>query len=288
MERPLWSGSLAFGIVTIPVRLLAATRDHDLHFHQISRTDRKRIRYRKVAEGGTDEVPASDIVKGYEVKPGHYVVFDDDELTKLAARKSRVIDISSFVDLTEIDPLYFDRPYLLVPDEQGEKPYRLLTQTLQRTGRTGVAQMVMHGKEHIVALRSIADRLYLHTLRFADEVVRPAAVAAGSKLTERELSMAERLIESMHEKFDPKTFVDDYRKRLQAAIARKAQGKTLAIEEEPDEPLSGNAGNLLEALEKSLAGAHGRRATGAPPAKVARTTRRSTAAPVRKRTRART
>lgn len=289
MDRPLWSGSLAFGIVTIPVRLLAAPRDHDLHFHQISRTDRKRIRYRKVAEGGTDEVPAADIVKGFEVKPGHYVVFDDDELTKLAARKSRVIDISSFVDLAEIDPLYFDRPYLLVPDEQGEKPYRLLTQTLERTGRTGVAQMVMHGKEHIVALRSIAGRLYLHTLRFADEVVRPAPLAVGSKLSERELSMAERLIESMHEKFDPKTFVDDYRKRLQTAIARKAQGKTLAIQEQPDEPVSGKAGNLLEALEKSLAGgAHGRRAAGAPPAKSVRTTRRNTAAPVRKQTSART
>ena len=284
MERPLWSGSLAFGIVTIPVRLLAATRDHDLHFHQISRTDRKRIRYRKVADGGTDEVASADIVKGYEVKPGQYVVFDEDELTKLGARKSRVIDIGSFVDLAEIDPLYFDRPYLLAPDEQGEKPYRLLTQTLERTGRTGVAQMVMHGKEHIVALRSIAGRLYLHTLRFADEVIRPESLAAGAKLSDKELSMAEKLIESMHDTFNPKSFVDDYRKRLQAAIARKAQGKTLAIEEESDEPVSGKAGNLLDALEKSLAGAHGRRASGAPHAKKARTTRSSTAAPVRKRT----
>lgn len=284
MVRPLWSGSLSFGIVTIPVRLLAATRDHDLHFHQISRTDRKRIRYRKVAEGGTDEVPAAEIVKGYEVKPGQYVVFDDDELAKLAARKSRVIDIGSFVELAEIDPLYFDRPYLLMPDEQGEKPYRLLAQTLERTSRTGVAQMVMHGKEHIVAIRSIAKRLYLHTLRFADEVVRPAPVAASSNVSERELAMAERLIESMHEKFDPKIFVDDYRKRLQAAITRKAHGKTLAIEQEVDEPQSGKVGNLLEALEKSLAGVHGRRASGAPSAKPARATRRRLPTLVRKRT----
>lgn len=282
MERPLWSGSLAFGIVTIPVRLLAATRDHDIHFHQISRSDRKRIRYRKVAEGGTEEVPAEDIVKGYEVKPGQYVVFDDEELTKLAARKSRVIDIGSFVDLAEIDPLYFDRPYLIVPDEQGEKPYRLLTQTLERTARTGVAQMVMHGKEHIVAVRSIGHRLYLHTLRFADEIVRPAAVATGAKLGDKELAMAERLIESMHEKFDPKSFVDDYRKRLQAAIARKAHGKTLAIEEEVEEPAADASGNLLEALERSLA-AHGRRAGGAPRAKPARKTRR-TSPTARKRT----
>lgn len=164
MEGPLWSGSLAFGIVTIPVRLLAATRVHDLHFHQISRTDRKRIRYRKVAEHGTNE-----------------------DLTKLAARKSHMIDINGFVDLSEIDPLYFDRPYLLVPDKQGEKPHRFLTQTLERTGRTDGAQMVMHGKEHIVALRNIIGRLYLHALHFADEVVRPAPVAAGTNLIDKEL-----------------------------------------------------------------------------------------------------
>lgn len=291
MERPLWSGSLAFGIVTIPIRLLAAVRDHDIHFHQISRSDRKRIRYKKVAEGSDEEVDASDIVKGYAIKPGHYVVFDDEELARIGARKSKVIDILRFVELGEIDPLFFDRPYRLVADERGAKPYQLLVETLTRSQRVGIAQLVMHGKEHLIAVRSLAGELIAHTLRFADELITPPGGSGGRrggaagkghaprvKLAEREVAMAERVVESMHERFDPADFTDEYRKRLQAAITRKARGKTLAVEEDEPEPKQGNVIDLMAALEQSL-GKHQQRAGGKRPAKKA--------APVRARAAAR-
>jgi DNA end-binding protein Ku len=252
MQRPLWSGTLTFGIVTIPVRLYPATRDHDLHFHQISRRDRKRIRYLKVAAGSSEEVPAKEIVKGFEVRHGQYVVFEDEEFAKLAARKSRVIDLERFVSLSEIDPLFFDRPYLLAPDEDMEKPYGLLAETLERTQRIGIAQMVMHGKEHVVAIRSLGHRLYLHTLRYADEVLKPQGRMPAAHFSDRELTMAERLVDSMEARFDPTAFSDSYRKRLQDAIKRKSAGKKLIIDEEPEEADSGKVINLLDALERSL------------------------------------
>lgn len=285
MERPLWSGSLAFGIVTIPISLMAAVRDHDVHFHQISRTDRKRIRYKKVAEGSDEEVDPGDIVKGYAVKEGHYVVFDDEELARLGARKSRVIDITSFVELRDIDPLFFDRPYRLVPDERGEKPYQLLVETLARTQRVGIALMVMHGKEHILAVRSIAGELIGQTLRFADEVITPGGgkgnkgtkgkTRSGVKLIEREVAMAERVVESMHGRFDPADFTDEYRRRLQNAISRKARGRTIVIEEAEPETSSGKVIDLMAALEQSL-GKHGKRVkASAPRAASAKTARRA-------------
>lgn len=277
MERPLWSGTLAFGIVTIPIRMIAAVRDHDVHFHQISRTDRKRIRYKKVAEGSDEEVDPADIVRGYAVKEGHYVVFDDEELARLGARKSRVIDLTSFVALADIDPLYFDRPYRLEPDERGEKPYQLLVETMARSQRVGVAQMVMHGKEHILAVRSINGDLIAHTLRFADEVmahgapnkeVKGAKAKAPNsvKLVEREVAMAERVVESMHGHFDPADYTDEYRRRLQDAITRKARGRTLVIEEADPEPASGNVIDLMAALEGSL-NKHDKRAAKTPASK---------------------
>ena len=252
-HRPLWKGSLAFGIVTIPVELVGAVRSHDLHFHQISRIDRRRIRYKKVAEGNDEEVAANDIVKGYAVKPGQYVVFDDDELARLASRKSRIMDLVGFVDLAEIDPLYFDQPYRLVPAEGGEKPYRLLVATLERTARCGIAQLIMHGKEHVVAIRALHHGLMLHTLRYADEIVTPPRSPTKATVAARELAMAEQLVSSLAMEFDPAAFTDEYQARVSAAIARKAKGKTLEIEESgADEPGDGKVISLMEALERSL------------------------------------
>lgn len=257
MSRPLWTGSVAFGIVTIPVQLHAAVRDHDVHFHQISRTDRRRIRYKKVAEGSDEEVPAEDIVKGLEVEPGRYVVFDEEELRKLASRKSRVIEISAFVKLDEIDPRLFDRPYYLLPGEGAGKPYRLLADALERSGRVGIAQMVMHAHEYLVAVRSLDGLLCLETMRFGDELVGPddlgGAKPPAAKLSERELDMAERLIDSMTTSFDPTQYRDEYRDRVEAAIARKAKGKTLEVESDEDrEPVRGKTIDLMEALQRSL------------------------------------
>lgn len=255
-RRPVWSGSVSFGMVSIAVRMFSAVREHDVHFHQISRADRKRIRYLKVAEGETDEVLAEDIVKGYQISDGSYVTFDADELEKIAARKSRTIDIDAFVDLTEIDPRHFHRPYYLLPaDEPAEKPYHLLVEALKRSNRVGIAQMVMHNKEHLVAVRSIAGTLCLETLHFADEIVDPHDLRRRRKVPAvgtRELKMADQLVTSLSSSFSASAYRDTYQERLKSAIQRKAKGKTLLLDEPEDEAKDGKVLDLMEALRRSV------------------------------------
>jgi DNA end-binding protein Ku len=201
-------------------------------------------------------VPASDIVKGYPVAEGRYVIFTADELAALAARKSRVIDIGLFVALADIDPLFFDRPYHLLPQEAGVKPYRLLCEVLERQERVGIARMVMHNKEHLVAVRCIDDALVLQTLRFADEVLDPGAIEdppPRPKLAARELAMAEQLVEAMSGDFVPGEHHDEFRDRLRKAIAQKARGKTLTVETDEGDADEGKVLDLMAALKRSLA-----------------------------------
>lgn len=256
MARPLWSGALSFGIVTIPVALYTAVHEHAIHFHQISKSEHRRIHYRKVVEGSDDPIPDGDIVKGYEVRTGSYVVFEDDELKRLAARKSTTIDITSFTELSDIDPRYFHQLYYLVPTGHGEKPYRLLLQALSQANRVGIAQMVMHGAEHLVAVRSLGSVLVLQTLRFADEISDPKRImtrAPKGAVAAKELHLATQLIESMGSPFTPSAYKDDFRARLSAAIARKAKGRTVAVEEDVrhDED-DGRVLDLMTALDRSL------------------------------------
>lgn len=278
-RRPVWSGTVSFGIVAIGVKMYPAVRDHDIHFHQISRTDRKRIRYLKVAEGTTDEVPAEDIVKGYRIPNGSYVTFDADELERIAARKSRVIEIEAFVDLAEIDPRHFNRPYYLLPsDDAARKPYHLLVQALAHSNRVGIAQMVMHNKEYLIALRSIAGTLCLETLHFSDEIVDPDDLRRANKappVGTRELKMAEQLIASLSSTFDPAAYRDTYLERLRAAIQRKAKGKTLLLDEPQVEEEDGKVLDLMEALRRSVGRTRGRgRTSGKPAGKSTPTHRR--------------
>jgi DNA end-binding protein Ku len=236
--------------------MFPAVRDHAVHFHQISRVDRKRIRYLKVAEGGSDEVPAEDIVKGYQVANGRYVTFDNDELERIAARKSRLIEIEAFVPLGEIDPRHFNRPYYLIPgDEAARKPYHLLVKALASSDRVGIAQMVMHNKEYLVALRSIADVLCLETLHFADEIVDPDDLhrtRGGPTVSSRELKMADQLVAALSSSFEPVAYHDTYQERLRSAIQRKAKGKTLLLDEPEVEPDDGKVLDLMEALRRSV------------------------------------
>lgn len=261
-RRPVWSGTVSFGIVAIGVKMFPAVRDHDIHFHQISRNERKRIRYLKVAEGTTDEVASQDIIKGYRIANGSYVTFDADELERIAARKSRVIEIEAFVDLAEIDPRHFNRPYYLLPsDEAARKPYHLLVQALTQSNRVGIAQMVMHNKEYLIALRSIAGTLCLETLHFADEIVDPDDLRRAHKMPavgSRELKMAEQLIESLSAPFEPAAYRDTYLERLRAAIQRKAKGKTLLLDEPQVEEDDGKVLDLMEALRRSVERSRGR------------------------------
>lgn len=272
MARPLWSGAIAFGIVTIPVQLFSAVREHDVHFHQISRKDRRRIHYKKYIEGGDEEVGADEIVKGYEVRKGHYVTFDDDELKRIAARRSEVIDIDSFVHLADIDPRYYDQLYYLFPGEHGDKPYRLLHEALKLADQVGIARLVMHSKEHLIVVRAFADVLGIQTLRFADEIGDPrkiGTVGGKAQVAPKELSLARQLIASMSGKFTPAAYKDEYLGRLKAAIARKAKGQTLAIEEDDqEEPDDGKVLDLMAALDRSLrarsGGKAGKKAAKAP------------------------
>lgn len=269
-RRPVWSGSVSFGIVSIAVKMYPAIRDHDLHFHQISRRDRKRIRYLKVAEGSAEEVPNEDIVKGFQIPNGSYVTFDPEELERIAARKSRVIEIEAFVALAEIDPRHFNRPYYLLPaDEQAGKPYHLLVEALARSERVGIAQMVMHNKEYLVALRSISGSLCLETLHFADEIVDPDDLRRARRnpaIGARELKMADQLIASLSAPFEPTAYRDTYLERLRAAIQRKAKGKTLLLDEPQVEEEDGKVLDLMEALRRSVERTRGK-ATAKPPAR---------------------
>jgi DNA end-binding protein Ku len=267
-RRPVWSGSVTFGIVSIGVRMFPAIRAHGISFHQISRNDRRRIRYLKVAEGTTEEVPAKDIIKGYRIGDGSYVTFEADELERLAARRSRVIEIEAFVALSEIDPRHFDRPYYLLPaDEAATKPYTLLVRALEHSDRVGIARLVMHNKEYLVALRGLHGTLCLETLHFADEIVDPddlhrqrRAPAVG----ERELKMAGQLIDSLSATFEPSAYHDTHLERLRAAIQRKAKGKTLLLDE-PEAPAEdGKVLDLMEALRRSVERAGQRRGPKRP------------------------
>ncbi len=257
MARPIWSGAITFGIVTIPVQMFSAVHEHDVHFHQISKEGSRRIHYRKVVEGSEATVPESDIVKGYEVRRGRYVVFDDDELARIAARRSTAIDIESFVRLAEIDPRFFEQVYYLFPDEGGEKPYQLLRRAMSDADLVGVARLVIHGKEHLVIVRSLPEILGVQTLRFADEISDPRRTGPGlphGGVGAQELELAGKLIASMTAPFKPAAYSDQYLARLKAAIARKARGQTVAVaEDEPRADLAeGKVINLMAALDRSL------------------------------------
>lgn len=262
MARAIWSGSIVFGIVNIPVQMFPAVRDHDIHFNQISLKEKKRIRYKKVAEGGDREIPADEIVKGWQVGKGHYVVLDDGELEKLAAHKTHTMDIVDFVALDQIDPLYFDQPYYLAPAENAGRSFDLFFKALEQSGRVAIAQWVMRTKEILGAIRPLNGGLCVETMRYADEVVKPEEVGAKHhvEVKERELAIARQLIDAMSADFDPTKYKDEYRERVLAYLDQKAKGEgELVIDEDwGDQPArTGKVMDLMAALEESLKSAGG-------------------------------
>ncbi len=282
MARPIWTGSVTFGIVNIPVKLFPAVRDRSVHFHQVSASQKKRIRYKKVAEGTDEEVVAGDIIKAFEVSKGHYVTIDEDEMSKLAAAKSRTIDIIDFVALDEIDPLFFEQPYYVAPDERAGRSFWLLVEALEKTGRVAIAQFVMRSKEYLGALRPVDGMLCLETMRYQDEIVSPQELGEETikreEPRERELAVAQQLIDSMTTSFDPSRYKDEYRERVLAFVEKKAEGKGVEVigdEEWGDtgKKRHGKVIDLMAALEKSLADVgHGH-------GKAAKPTRAKAAAP---------
>ncbi|MCZ7414344.1 MULTISPECIES: non-homologous end joining protein Ku [unclassified Streptomyces] len=266
MARPMWSGVLSFGLVTLPVRLYTATEDHTVHFRQLERGTSDRVRRKRVNERTGEEVDYDDIVKGYEVSEGEYVVVERDELEEIAPGKSQLIDVRGFVDLAAVEPVYFANTYYLAPrEEEYGDVYALLCGALAEAGRAGIATVTMRGREHLVAVRAHGDVLALHTLHWADEVRDPheelPALPAKARPERRKLRTARQLVDAMAIEWRPEDYHDTYGERVLRLIEAKAEGEEVVRAEEAPRPT--NVVDLMDALERSVEQARsGRREPG--------------------------
>jgi DNA end-binding protein Ku len=270
MPRAIWSGSISFGLVNVPVKLYSAVSRKTVHFNQLDARTNSRVKQKRVsAEDGT-EVPYEQIVKGYELDSGSYVVVTDDELAALDPKALRTIDIDEFIDLSEIDPIFFDSPYYLAPDHQAAKPYALLSRAMEESNKVGVAHFVMRTKQYLAAIRPADGVLMLSTMVYADEINPPSEIPElvdleDVDLSDKELDMARQLVESLAVDFEPEKFQDDYRMAVLDLIERKAAGEEVvapAASMEPDKVI-----DLMAALEASVAAAkesRGRHPTSKP------------------------
>ena len=255
MARPVWTGSISFGMVAIPIRLVPAVRRKSISFNQLDERSGSRIRYRKVSEATGEEVPPEHIVKGYDLGGSNYVLLTDDDLAPLAPAKSKEIGIESFVPIDDVDPLMFDSSYLVLPDRNA-KPYVLLAEAMAGSDRVGIGRFVMRQKEYLAAIRSDGKHLTLSTLVFPDELVKPSSVEEfdeldGVKVSAKELQMAKGLVDALSDEFEAGQYVDEYRKAVEQVIEDKAAGRTIVYEEEPKS--TGTVIDLSAALEASLA-----------------------------------
>jgi DNA end-binding protein Ku len=270
MPRPIWSGSISFGLVNVPVKLMTATSPKDVRFHQLHKTDGGRVNQKRVCSLDGQEVDYSEIVKGYEIRRGEYVVVEPEELEALAPEASRVIDLEEFVDLADIDPLFFEHSYYLVPDGPAARPYALLVEAMEGTGKAGIGRFVLRTKQYLAALRPREGALVLSTLLFADEVVDATQLEVQTtketKPSSRELDMARQLVDSFSAEWDPEKYKDDYREKVLAMIEAKAEGNEIAVPEAAEKPAP--VVDLMAALEASLARA-GRQKPAAPARKRA-------------------
>ncbi len=255
MARTIWKGSLSFGLVNVPIGVYPATQDKSIHFNQFERGTSDRIRYKKVNERTGKEVESANIVKGVDLGGGEYVILDEDELAAAEPERSRYIEITDFVSLNEIDPVYFNTTYYLAPEgETAGKAYALLRQAMQDSGKVAIATFVMRNKEYLVAIRPEADVLALETMRFADEVRSPLNelpnLANSEDPSEREIKMAELLIESMEGEWDPTRYHDTHRQKIEALIEEKRQGRTIVAAAAA--PAASKVVDLMAALSASI------------------------------------
>jgi DNA end-binding protein Ku len=256
MPRAIWTGTIGFGMVTVPVKLYSAVDRKTVRFHQLSGKSGVRVSQKRVDPSTGEEVPYAEIVKGYELAPDRYVVIEPGELETLEPKKTKTIEIEEFVDLSQIDPVYYDHPYYLAPSQGGTKPYRLLLEAMRETGKVAIARVVIRSKEQLVAVRPMGDVLGMATMLFADEVLAQdrldeVAEAAQVKTTKRELDIAKQLIDSLAGSFEPERFRDTYREQVLELIERKAQGKAIAVQPSPEEVVA-PAPDLMSALKASL------------------------------------
>jgi DNA end-binding protein Ku len=254
MPSAIWSGTIGFGLVSVPVKVLSATKSRDVRFNQLEEGTGARIRYRKVSDATGEEVSNESIVKGYEISSGQYVVLGDEDLKALAPKASRTIEIEDFVELDEIDPIFFESPYYLSPDPGAAKAYKLLVRAMTDLRKVAIGRVVMRSKESLVAIRPLDGVLCLETMRYADEINPIDGVLPDTEVaepSERELAMAEQLIEALSTHFDPTKFHDQYREQLLSLIDAKAAGQEIVAEPMVEE--KGKVVDLMAALEASLA-----------------------------------
>lgn len=254
MPRPMWNGSISFGLVNVPVKLYNTVRRRNISFNQLRASDGCRIRLKKVCSADGTEVTHDNIVKGYEIAPDKYVVITEEELNALQPKSARTIDIEDFVNLDQIDPLYFEQSYYLAPDKGAAKAYSLLLAAMKKTNKVAIAKVVMRNKEYLAAIRPIGRALSLATMYFADEIVAHEEIETLPETdvepNDRELAMAEQLINSLTADFTPAKYRDEYREKVLELIEKKAEGQTVSAQPAPEK--GGKVIDLMAALEASL------------------------------------
>ncbi|CAN5762685.1 MAG: Ku protein [Ilumatobacteraceae bacterium] len=265
MARSVWTGTISFGLVNVPVRAFTAVRDHDVHFHQLEKKSGSRIRNRKVAEKSGKEVDTDDIAMGFEVSKGRYVTFDKEELTDLRPESTKAIEVTDFVALDEIDPIYYERTYWLAPDgDQAKKAYQLLLAAMEDRARVAIGTVVMRNKQYLTAVRPLDGALAMSTMRFADEVVARSDIddlpARRGKPDARTLKMATQLLDALSADWDPRRYHDTFTEELRGRIKAKDAGKEIVEETEERRPAA-NVVDLMAALEASVEAAKGAKRT---------------------------
>lgn len=255
MPRSIWSGAISFGLVNIPIKLVTAVDRKNVSFREIRRADASRIRHRKVAANDGEEVTSDDIVKGFEIGPDRYVVVDPAELKAMNPKATKTIDIEDFVDLADIDPIFFDSAYYLLPAGTASKPYKLLHEAMTRTGKAGIARFVLRTKQYLAVIRPVGPALSVSTMTYADEVIAPEGLEGlpgdDVEVSDKELAMATQLIESLATAWEPERYRDEYREQVMAMIEAKAEGQQI-VSVPDDEKEAGDVVDLMAALEASL------------------------------------
>ncbi|MDQ6910058.1 MAG: Ku protein [Actinomycetota bacterium] len=254
MPRPIWSGAISFGLVNVPVKLYSAVSSKDVRFHQLEAKTKSRIKQKRVSSETGEEVSYDDIIKGYELSPSTYVPITPQELESLDPKATKTIDIEDFVDLDQIDPIFYERPYYLVPDKGGAKAYALLRNAMRETNKVGIARMVLRTKQYLAAIRPKDRALVIETMLFADEIVPADELDLPDEdvdVAPREEKMARQLIDSLTTDFEPDKYRDEYRERVLQLIEQKAAGQEIVVEEAGEEPAK--VVDLMAALEASLA-----------------------------------
>jgi DNA end-binding protein Ku len=290
MARPIWTGTLSFGLLNVPIRLMPGEKRTDVHFHMLDSRDNSPIRYERVNAETGEEVPWKDVVKAFEYHKGSYVVLEEEDLKAAAPESHETVEIAAFVDADAIGPEYFEKPYVLVPGKKAEKGYVLLRETLAETGKIGIAHVVIRTREYLSAVTVRDKALVLVLLRYPQELVDvsdyeiPSGNAAAHRVTKREVEMARQLIDAMSSRWNPKDYKDEFRERLHKAIAKrmKSKGVVTPPPEEEAEEASTNVVDFMDLLRKSLASNKRTPAKKAAPAKKTARRAKNAAKPARR------